>query len=165
MTCELVSQQGIVLGRTTRTWVPKPRPLLYRIADTFIFGPWRALGLLDSSLRVSLPMFEGFQNPQPPPGGWGSVLGLGPGKKRVTECASPAPAGGSSSGSGKAAAESGGATLQEDAEVSGPRAMWLRVTMIGRSVGYGPPKVYRATAKLDMRLSECAILWQQEQQQ
>jgi hypothetical protein len=44
--------------------------------------------------------------------------------------------------------------------VAGPRAMWLRVTMIGRSAGYGPPKVYRAAAHLHTQLSEyCFIRW------
>ncbi|KAF6264817.1 hypothetical protein COO60DRAFT_22651 [Scenedesmus sp. NREL 46B-D3] len=168
LTGELVSQQGIVLARTTRTWVPKPRPLAFRIADAFIFGPWRALGLKEDAVRVQLPLFDGFQNPQPPPGGWGSVAGLSPAQKPAAapagECMAPGGTGGSSSSSSKgskvAAAEDGCAAAAaaaaaaegEAGAVAGPRAMWLRVTMVGRSVGYGPPRVYSAAAHLHTNL-------------
>jgi hypothetical protein len=168
LTGELVSQQGIVLARTTRTWVPKPRALLFRVADFFVFGPWRALGLKDETIRVQLPLFEGFQNPQPPPGGWGSVAGLNPAKSAAAsaaaagECVIPTVPGmpGSSSSSkgsrvtGPEGTWGAAAADGEESVVAGPRAMWLRVTMIGRSAGYGPPRVYKAAAHLHTQLSE-----------
>jgi hypothetical protein len=167
LTGELVSQQGIVLARTTRTWVPKPRPLFFRVADFFIFGPWRALGFKDDTVRVQMPLFDGFQNPQPPPGGWGSVAGLNPAKTPAAagsgECLAPGSMGVPGSSSSKGSRVTGGAASDgwaaaaaegADVAVAGPRAMWLRVTMIGRSAGYGPPKVYRAAAHLHTQLSE-----------
>jgi hypothetical protein len=162
LTGELVSQQGIVLARTTRTWVPKPRALLFRVADFFIFGPWRALGLKDDTVRVQMPLFEGFQNPQPPPGGWGSVAGLNPSVKTSdtaagsAKCMAPGqtPSSSSSKGSRVTGPAAAAADAEDDSYVAGPRAMWLRVTMIGRSAGYGPPKVYRAVAHLHTQLSE-----------
>lgn len=171
LTGELVSQQGIVLGRTTRTWVPKPRALAFRVFDFFICGPWRALGLKDDTVRVQLPLFEGFQNPQPPPGGWGSVAGLNPtkgsgGAAAAGECSAPGtpgmPSGSSSSKGSRVTGPEGmwaaaAAADGDESMVAGPRAMWLRVTMIGRSAGYGPPKVYRAAAHLHTQLSECCI--------
>lgn len=51
VTSEVVSQQGIVLGRSTRTWVPKPKPLVFRLISAFTLGPWRAIGLLDDTVR------------------------------------------------------------------------------------------------------------------
>jgi hypothetical protein len=38
--------------------------------------------------------------------------------------------------------------------VPGPRALWLRVSLSGRSYESGPPRVYNARAKLDVDRGE-----------
>ncbi|KAF8065764.1 hypothetical protein HT031_002824 [Scenedesmus sp. PABB004] len=158
VTGELVSQQGIVLARASRAWMPRRRSLLRRLASTLLLGPWRALGLLDDTTRVSLPLFEAFQNPSPPPGGWAAVPELrDPHPARPGGDACDAAGGGGAKApargkGGTTAAGGGGGRGTPAAEVSGPRAMWLRVSVAGRSPGVGPPKVFAATAHLRVRL-------------
>lgn len=171
MTGELFTPHGISLGRWATTWLPKPRPLLLRMASSLLLGPWRALGLLSDTTRVELSLFESFQNPSAPPGGWGSL----PGYRRFvqrqqqqlqsfdefggydyeTSDRKMDQGGGGVKGRGSRLNPERGEEEEGFGEgVQGPRALWLRVTLSGRSYEAGPPRVYKAAATLDVDRGE-----------
>lgn len=60
VTGELLSGEGRVLARSTRTWVSRPKPLITRAIHNMISMPWIILGLYDDSIKVSLQLFERF---------------------------------------------------------------------------------------------------------
>jgi hypothetical protein len=137
--------------------MPKPKPLLFRIINSLALGPWRALGLLDDMNRVELPLFDSFRNPTPPPGGWASLQGYRRFVQRQQQLMQSWDEFGSDAGF-KAAAAQQGLVVDDDeglGRVPGPRALWLRVTLSGRSYEAGPPRVYSASAKLDVDRGGC----------
>jgi hypothetical protein len=123
-----------------------------------LLGPWRALGLVDDTTRVELNLFDSFQNPSAPAGGWGSL----PGYRRFVQRQQQMMQSWDEYGSDDAAAAAADVKLgrrqglgsEEEEEglghVPGPRALWLRVSLSGRSYEAGPPRVYNARAKLDV---------------
>lgn len=121
-----------------------------------LLGPWRALGLVDDTTRVELNLFDSFQNPSVPVGGWGSL----PGYRRFVQRQQILMQSWDEYGSDDPAAadvkmsQRQGFGSDDDEEglghVPGPRALWLRVSLSGRSYEAGPPQVYNARAKLDV---------------
>lgn len=98
-------------------------------------------------------MFDSFQNPKSPPGGWSALKHALHPKSNILE--SNIPEGKLPESSSPPESQSGGVGgVVSEGQVVGPRAMWLRVTMIGRSAERGAPRVYRAAAVLDMKLGE-----------
>lgn len=161
VTGELFTPHGISLGRWTTTWVPKPRPLLFRLVSSMLLGPWRMLGLLEDTTRVELSLFDSFQNPSAPAGGWGSLPGYRRFVRRQQQLMQSWDEYGSDDdlNSNSNIKMTGRQGLGEEDEegsgpVPGPRALWLRVSLSGRSYEAGPPRVYNAKAKLDVDRGE-----------
>jgi hypothetical protein len=156
VSAELLSQQGISLGRATHTRLRKHRPLIARVASALVLGPWRALGLLGDSTTVTMTLFDGFSNPAPPPAGWASL----PNYRRFwalqqqQQLAAADYAGSSGGGGGGNAAAAAADDGDEDAAVPGPRALWLKVTLAGRP---DTPRVYAASVRVDQQLGECVL--------
>lgn len=156
VTGELFSSQGISLGRWTATWLPRPQPLIFRLLNELILGPWRALGLMSSSVRIDLPIFDSYTNPQAPPGGWGALPGYRRFYLRQQLVMQSMDEFGEEGEWSQATRRQGSAQQQEEEKeddvghVPGPRALWLRLMLSGRSYESGPPRVYKARAKFDV---------------
>jgi hypothetical protein len=107
---------------------------------------------VDDTSRVELPLFDSFRNPTPPPGGWASLAGYRRFIQRQQQLMESWDEFGSDAGFKGAAAQQGLVDKEDEGlgRVPGPRALWLRVTLSGRSYEAGPPRVYSAKAKLDV---------------
>lgn len=155
LTGELFSAYGVSLGRWTSVWLPRPRPLVLRIISSFMWGPWRALGLVDDTTTVKIPLLDAFHNPVTPPGGWDSA----PGYRRFIRRQQQAMQSEDEFGSDVSLAQQDRKADSDEEEegaggVPSPRALWLRVTLSGRSFEAGPPRIYSARAKLDVDRGE-----------
>mgnify|MGYP001807879979 FL=1 len=112
---------------------------------------------------MDLSLFESFQNPTAPAGGWGSLPGYRRFVQRQQRVMRSYDEFGSEHEDAAAAAgfkDSRKTHGEEEEEgfVQGPRALWLRVSLSGRSYEAGPPRVYNAHAKLDVDRGGCSAV-------
>lgn len=146
------------MGRWTTTWMPRPKPFIFRFIKNLALGPWIALGIIDDTVHVELPIFNNYHNPPPPPGGWSSLPGYRRFFMRHQQLLRTWDEYGDSGVAPNAGAgQQGFGGVEEEeglVQVPGPRALWLRMTLGGRSREAGPPRLYGAKAKFDVDRGE-----------